>query len=72
MTEENENNDKQCNIQNVIHSLFKEYDDLSKNYIKKYESCLYSVGEIDEMTKLWSAKSDAVEECIKILKKYYV
>ena len=70
---ENTKNEKQCAIHDVIHSIFAEYHEMSVKYIKEYERELYKVGDIDK-EKLYTnrAKSDAIEECIKVLNKYCV
>jgi hypothetical protein len=63
--------DKKLHISDVMNSILNELNDKSIEYIKKYECSLYSVGEIDSMTMIYKEQSDAVEECIKIVKKYY-
>jgi hypothetical protein len=65
--------DKKLHISDVIHSIFGEFHEMSVKYIKEYERELYRVGDIDK-EKLYTnrAKSEAIEECIKVLKKYCV
>jgi hypothetical protein len=65
--------DKKLHISDVIHSIFGEYHEMSVKYIKEYERQLYRMGDIDK-EKLYTsrAKSEAIEECIKVLKKYCV
>ena len=62
--------DEKLHTSDVIHSIFSEYHEMSVKYIKEYERELYRVGDIDE-EKLYTsrAKSEAIEECIKVLKK---
>jgi hypothetical protein len=71
--DELENMDKKLHISDVIHSIFGEYHEMSVKYIKEYERELYRIGDIDK-EKLYTsrAKSEAIEECIKVLKKYCV
>ena len=68
-----DNTDKKLHISDVIHSIFGEYHEMSVKYIKEYERELYRMGDIDK-EKLYTsrAKSEAIEECIKVLKKYCV
>jgi hypothetical protein len=68
-----DNTDKKLHISDVIHSIFGEFHEMSVKYIKEYERELYRVGDIDK-EKLYTnrAKSEAIEECIKVLKKYCV
>jgi hypothetical protein len=65
--------DKKLHISDVIHSIFEEYHEMSVKHIKEYERELYRMGDIDK-EKLYTsrAKSEAIEECIKVLKKYCV
>ena len=58
-------------IHDVIQSIFDEYDEMSVKYIKEYERELYKLGDIDK-EKLYTnrAKSEAIEECIKMLNCY--
>lgn len=76
-----DNTDKKLHISDVIHSIFGEYHEMSVKYIKEYERELYRMSDIDK-EKLYTqsliasfisrAKSEAIEECIKVLKKYCV
>jgi len=68
-----DNTDKKLHISDVIHSIFSEYHEMSVKYIKEYEREFYRIGDIDK-EKLYTskAKSEAIEECIKVLKKFCV
>lgn len=70
---EHDNTDKKLHISDVIHSIFGEFHEMSVKYIKEYERELYKLGDIDK-EKLYTnrVKSEAIEECIKVVKKYCV
>lgn len=68
---ESDNTDKKLHISDVMNGILNELNGKHIEYIKKYECSLYSVGDIDSMTIVYKEQLNAVEECIKIVKKYY-